>query len=285
MGTTLAPISTSDIPMVADFMHRELNRKIPMQRWAGALKIPWAVEPPNHGFYLRDGTAVVGAYLAYYSQRSIRGRTERFCNLGAWCVRDGHRHQGLRLIMKLLAQPGYHFTDFSPSGNVVPLNRRLHFHELDTTTALIPNVPMPTQRGGLRVTQDQKVLLETLTGEERTLYLDHKRAAAVGHLLVQAHGEHCYVMFRRDTRKGVRAFASVLHVTNPELFRHAAPRVGSWLLTRHAVPATLVELRVAGGRPERSILLRSARPKMFRSDSLESDQVDYLYSELTCLAW
>ena len=40
-------------------------------------------------------------------------------------------------------QDGYHFTDLSPSGNVVALNRRLGFTQLDTATALVPNLPWP----------------------------------------------------------------------------------------------------------------------------------------------
>jgi hypothetical protein len=35
----------------------------------------------------------------------------------------------------------------------------------------------------------------------------------------------------------------------------------------------------------RATTLRRSRPKMFRSPSLDADQVGYLYSELTCLAW
>ena len=31
--------------------------------------------------------------------------------------------------------------------------------------------------------------------------------------------------------------------------------------------------------------LSRARPKMFKSDTLTADQIDYLYSELTCLEW
>ena len=57
----------------------------------------------------------------------IDGRVERFCNLGAWCVLPEHRFHALRLLKALLAQDGYHFTDLSPSGNVVGLNERLGF--------------------------------------------------------------------------------------------------------------------------------------------------------------
>lgn len=285
MGVRLAPITSSDVPAVARFLTTHLNKRVSPDRWRAALSVPWHVEQPNHGFFLRDDDAVVGAYLAYYSQQRVNGRPEKFCNLGAWCVLDGYRHQGTRLFTHLLAQEGYHFTDFSPSGNVVELNRRLKFVDLDTTTDLIANAPLPTRRGATRVTSDPDVLVELLFSDELELYRDHRQAAAAKHLVVSTPREHCYVMFRRDTRKRVRAFGSILHVSNAELFRAAAGQVGGHLMTRHGIPATLVERRVAGGPVRRSMALGRSRPKMFRSKSLAPDQVTYLYSELTCLAW
>ena len=47
----------------------------------------------------------------------------------------------------------------------------------------------------------------------------------------------------------------------------------------------MAELRVVGDRPKPSIMLKSPRPKMYRSAYLCPDQIDYLYSELTCVAW
>lgn len=286
MKVRLAPIMSPDMPDVATFLHAELNTHVPAQSWANAVSVPWDVQQPNHGFFLRrDDDVVVGAYLAYYSEREVAGRPERFCNLGAWCVLDGYRHQGTRLLTRLLGQKGYHFTDFSPSGNVVPLNRRLKFVDLDTTTQLVPNIPAPRRPGGVRVTSDPEALEATLTGADLTLYLDHRPAAAARHLLVTTPREHCYVVYRRDSRKRVRAFASILHASNQELFRASAGHVASHLLTRHGIPATLVERRVAGGFVKRGVVLHRSRPKMFRSHILEPDQIDYLYSELTCLAW
>lgn len=285
MGVRVSPITSSDVPAVARFMTRHLNKHVSPQSWERALSVPWQVPQPNHGYFLSDGPAVVGAYLAYYSRQQVSGRPENFCNLGAWCVLDGHRHQGTRLFTRLLAQQGYHFTDFSPSGNVVELNRRLKFVDLDTTTDLLPNVPRPARRGSTRVTGDPERLLATLSPGELAIYRDHRRAAAAHHLVVTTPREHSYVVFRRDTRKRVRAFGSVLHVSNPELFRAAAGQVGGHLLTRYGIPATLVERRVAGGRVRGGRTLARSRPKMFRSASLPADQVAYLYSELTCLAW
>jgi hypothetical protein len=108
---------------------------------------PWSHGWPNHGLFLQHQGKVVGAYLAFYSERMIEGRLERFCNLGAWCVQEPYRANGLRLVRGLIKQRGYHFTDLSPSGNVIAINQRLRFLLLDTTTAAIPNMPWPILSG------------------------------------------------------------------------------------------------------------------------------------------
>ncbi|MGB3375150.1 MAG: hypothetical protein WBA87_08435 [Microbacterium sp.] len=285
MKADLAPIAAADIPAVSRFMHDHHNRRIAPEDWARALNVPWSVSVPNHGFVLRSGGEIVGAYLAYYADREVGGRVEQFCNLGAWCVLESYRAEGVRLLMALLRMRGYHFTDFSPSGSVVPLNRKLKFTELDTSTSLLLNVPWPVSSKAIRVVEDPDLLSSTLTGPERQIYLDHRDAGAARHLLLVAGERHCHVIFRKDTRKRIRAFASILYVTDAELFQSAVRQVGSHLLLKHGAAATLMEQRVVGGRPRGTIPLTSARPKMFKSTSLIADEVDYLYSELVCLEW
>jgi hypothetical protein len=281
----VCPITDSDRRPVAEFLHAHLSERVTADAWARSMVVPWKVDAPNHGFQLLDGAAVVGAYLAFYSERTIDGRPERFCNLGAWCVRPEYRFAGIRLLKALLAQEGYHFTDLSPSGNVVPLNSRLKFRFLDTTTALVPNLPWPSWPRRRAISSDPAVIEATLTGAELGLYRDHVEAAAARHLVLTRGGESCYVIFRKDRRKNLPLFASILYVSNPEVFRAMAGRVARHLLVRHGAAATLAEHRVVGNRPRFSVLLRTPRRKMFKSSHLAPDQIDYLYSELVCVAW
>ena len=109
------PIADADVAPVAEFLHAELNSNVSARAWARAMNVPWKVDAPNHGFALVGDGRVVGAYLALYSERTIDGRAERFCNLGAWCVAPEYRFHSVKLLKALLAQEGYHFTDMSPS--------------------------------------------------------------------------------------------------------------------------------------------------------------------------
>jgi hypothetical protein len=285
MTVELIPIADADVAAAAEFLHAHLNSRVPASAWIGAMSVPWKVAAPNHGFMLREGQRVVGVHLAFYSERSAGGRVEQFCNLGAWCVLPDFRFHSLRLLKALLAQDGYHFTDLSPSGSVVPLNVRLKFRSLDTATALVPNLPWPSLPRRTRVSADPDVIEATLAGTELELYRDHAQAGAARHLVLIRGGESCYVMFRKVRRKDLPVFAAILHVGNPELFRRAIGPLTRHLLVRHRVLVTLAELRIIGYRPRLSVMLRTPRPKMFRSTSLESAQIDDLYSELVCVPW
>jgi hypothetical protein len=250
LAVELAQITDADVPAVADFLHAHLNSRVPASAWVHAMSVPWKVEAPNHGFMIRDGQRVAGVHLAFYSERVIAEQMERFCNLGAWCVLPEFRFHSVRLLKALLRQDGYQFTDLSPSGNVVPLNIRLGFRPLDTSTALIPNLPWPTLPRRTRISADPNVIESTLAGTELETYLDHARAAAAQHLVT---------------------------VRGAPLTRY--------LLARHRVLATLAELRIVGARPRPSVMLSSPRPKMYRSARLEPEQIDDLYSELVCVPW
>jgi len=123
-----------------------------------------------------DGQRVVGALLAFYSERLVAGRVEQFCNMGAWCVLPAYRSHSIRLLIAMLAQEGYHFTCLSPSDSVRAITSQLKFRWLDTSAALIPNLPWPTLAGRTRISSEPNVIERTLAGTALELYRDHARA-------------------------------------------------------------------------------------------------------------
>jgi hypothetical protein len=161
----------------------------------------------------------------------------------------------------------------------------MDFTRLDTQTALLPNLPWPSWPGRTRVITNRTEIEGILNGQALEIYRDHQFAEAANHVVLANKERHCYVIFRRDRRKNLPLFASVLYVSDTATFQRTVQGLGRYLLIRQQLPFTLMELRVVGRKPAGSILLRSSRPKMFRSSSLEASQIDNLYSELVCVAW
>jgi hypothetical protein len=88
-----------------------------------------------------------------------------------------------------------------------------------------------------------------------------------------------------DRRKDLpRVFASVLHISHPDVFRRLRRPLAAHLLTRHGALALLVEHRLCGPLPG-SVAISSPRKKMFLSSTLRPEQVDYFYSELVSVPW
>ena len=306
MAVEVAPITDPDVAAVADFLHTNLNKRVSPSTWTRVMSVPWKVEAPNHGFMLRDGQRVVGVYLAFYSERPVAGRMERFCNLASWAVLPHYRFHSIRLLKALLAQDGYHFTDLAPSDKVESVNTRLRFRYFDPSVAVIPNLPWPARPGRCTISADPAIIEGTLAGEELELFRNHVRAPAAHHLVLTRSGQSCYVMFRERWWRGLPTFAAILHVSDPDVFQRAVPPLTRHFLIRHRLPATLAERRIVRGRPPLSIRLPDPKamvrkhdsriskmyarrylgtipPKMYRSASLEPHQIDDLYSELVCV--
>ena len=230
------------------------------------------------------GGEIVGAQVAFYCERQIDGEPQRFCNLGAWCVAPEYRAHGLRLVSAALARKGFTFTDLSPSGNVVPLNKRLGFQSLDTRTSLVFNLPSPPS-GGVRLITDPVEIEATLRAPDLAIFRDHRTARAAHQLVIVRGDQTCHVVFRRDRRKRLPLFATILHASDAGLFQDCCGHLFNHLLLRCGIPMTLIEERIAPCRPWHAIELSKSRPRMFRSSSLDGQSIDYLYSELVCVPW
>lgn len=280
------PITRTDVASVAGFLHRQLNGRLSASDWEAAITPPWMEGAPNHGFMLiSDDDRVLGAYLAFYSTRLVEKRSVRFCNLAAWCVLEEHRAQGLRLLRAMLAQPGYVFTDLSPSGNVIELNRRLKFALLAGETALVPNLPWPIRSRRVKVLRRPDEIEGALDGPALEIFRDHANLPGAMHVAVQTLDGTCHVMYRRDRRKDLPLFGTILYVSNPEVFRVASRSVYRHMLMRGRIVLTLAESRIVGRLPRLSVRLQHPRPKMYRGSDIPEASIDYLYSELTCVAW
>jgi hypothetical protein len=272
-------IADADLPRVCEFLHRHLNSKISVDSWLRSFRVPWSGDRPNYGFMLRNDEDVLGVCTAVYSERMIRGVTQRFCNLAAWCVLPESRGWSLLLLKGLLDQRGYHFTDLTSLPEVVPIMEKLKFEFLDTTWAIMLNIPGWPRANRGRIIAEAREIEEILTPDERRIYQDHRGLGSLRHVVVEHSGEHCHIIYIAQQRKSVRC-ATVLHVSAPDVLRRSYSLIGSHFLRRHRALLTVWECRFLSTTPRLSVRFQSRHRKLYRSESLLPTDIDNLYSEL-----
>ncbi len=276
---TIEPILDADLPLAGRFLHENHDSTRSAEGWARLFRYPWEAGKPNNGFLLREGDRVAGVVGAIYSEQEIRGRVERFCNITSWAVLESHRGHSTRLLGACLAQPGYHFTNFSPMPVVENILKFLKFVCLEKSYYVVAHRPWPFWTR-YRIVAGPTAA-ELLHGTELRVFDDHRSIAGLTHMALAKEGRCCYVALVPSRVKGFPS-AEVLHAGDTALFTEALPAVGAYLL-RRGILALKVESRFVDGKPAWSSQRHMDVPKYYRSDRLKAADISTLYSERVLL--
>ena len=238
---------------------------------------------PNNGFLIRDQGRIVGGIGAIYAERVIRGRAERFCNITSWCVLEAYRAQSMRLAMAVVAQPGFHFTDLTPTEVVSKTLQFLKFKPMNERHAVWPNFPWPWSRlGGTRVVADPDRIEEVLAPADAKAFRDHRHLPWLRHVGRRAawgllpRGLEAEPIERRRRSDGAGDERRRIVPALPPRLRRASAAAWIRLYTR-------VESRLLPRLPLLSRELAGFRSKVFRSDALAEADISNLYSEIVGL--
>jgi hypothetical protein len=282
-SVAVEPILAKDLDAVARFLHDHMNPAIALEAWRSALDPGWIRQPPNHGFLLRHGDDVVGVFAAIYSEQTLRGRTERFCNTSSWCVLQPYRNFSLALAAGIVRQKGWHFTNLTATPVAAAIFKKLGFSAMDSRRTVIPWLPFPTV-GGVRIEMldEPAAIEEALDPAARTVYRDHRGFASLRHLCLRAGSAASYLVYKRRRWRRL-PYAEILSVSRPEVYLQAHRAVGRHLFRRDRVLASVIERRLLPRRPSFAFEFTASHQKLFRSDRLAEGDISNLYSELIAL--
>jgi hypothetical protein len=276
---TIEAITDATLPEFAAFLNANMSVPRSTEAWLEGLSVHWRGPRPNYGFLMRDNGHIVGGIGAIYAERTIRGTTENFCNITSWCVLDSHRKYGMQLAMAVIAQPGYHFTDFSPTKVVGGVLRFLNFKPLDESVVVIANLPSLILGG--KVLTSANRIEEELSGVAKEIWHDHAKFPWLRHILVGTPGSWCHVIYKRDRFKGLPC-SRILYVSDATILDRHFHRLSGHFLWRGMV-STHIEKRFLVRLPWPSRLRTGFNQKIFLSDRLKPEDIDYLYSESVAL--
>lgn len=275
----IAPITDETLPEFAAFLEANMPVYRSTHDWITGLKTHWEGTRPNYGFLMRDAGKIVGGIGAFYSERTIRNQKENFCNITSWCVLDSHRKYSMQLAINVVGQPGYHFTDFSPTKVVAGALQFLKFKALEEGFAVIPNFPAFPLPG--RVVTDPTRIGHALSGPMAKIWQDHSAFPWLKHLIVGLPGEWCHVIYKPGQFKGMPC-ANVIYASSGRLFGHYLNRLGCHFFWR-GMMTTHIERRMLERLPRLARVRTGFNPKQYLSQTLEPSDIDYLYSETIAL--
>ncbi len=280
----LEPIRDEDLPAFCAFLHAHLNPSHPADVWADAFRQDWGVDRPNSGFLIRDeGGEIAGGIGAIYAAYPVRGQLEKFCNITSWMVLDAYRTQSMRLAMAVISQPGFHFTDLSPTAVVEQSLKFLKFKPMNSARTVLFNLPAPQQRlAGAGVVSSPARIEQVLDEPSRRVYRDHKHFPWLRFLAAGQGSEYSLVIYKRARLKHLPS-AEIIGFTNPNTFLRHLPLLGCHFLLSGMV-TTRVESRLLLARPAwPHTELTGYRNRVFRSDTLVEADIQNLYSEYAAL--
>lgn len=276
---SIEAITEETLPEFAGFLETHMPAKRSAKDWIAGLQNSWGGHRPNYGFLMRDAGVVVGGIGAYYAERIIRNKKESFCNITSWCVLDSHRKYSMQLAMSIVGQPGYHFTDFSPTKVVAGALQFLKFKSLDEGVAVIPNLPALPYPG--QVLTDPGEIEKALSGTMAKVWRDHSGFPWLKHLIVGEPGNWCHVIYKPGRFKGM-ACASIIYVSDGNTFGKCLNRL-AWHFFWRGMMTTHIERRMLVRLPRLAKVRTGFNAKQFLSQTLEPSDIDYLYSETVAL--
>jgi hypothetical protein len=277
------PIQETDLPVVSAFLHENLSQRFTPEAWRNALIHPWSEQRPNFGVQMRDGDKLVGVLCAIYSDQTIGGRTEKFCNPHSWCVLKDYRNHGIGLVLSIVKQQGYHFTMLTPNPKVAQIFRGLRFRDLGTPTVTFPNLPAPLAAlSGTFAESSTQRIAERLAEPVRRDFELHREIPWLTFVAFGRGTDVCLVAFKRIRWKRMPC-AWLMHVSDPEAFDRHVGTLRNHLLFRHGLLVSYVEKRFLSRAPRVAYHGTRTQAKLYLSRELKDTQIRDLYSELVAL--
>jgi hypothetical protein len=278
----VVPILKRDLRSIADFLAQGFGANGSAEAWLRAFRQTWAEHPPNHGFMLKDGERIVGAIGAIYSDQTVHGRRERFCNINNWYVDPGYRQHSIMLLSRLLAQPATHFTNLTPRPDLIGIFQALKFRYLgDGRVRYLFNTPTLVSRRSRVLTG--KAAMAALPADDAKVFADHGACDGLGQVaLGSPQSGFAHVAFYRMPVRRISC-VTVLHVSSPSVFQRHLPALRSHFLARHGALLTRVEARWLPEKVPLSVELQRRPYAMYLSRTLNPDDVTCLYTELAAL--
>jgi hypothetical protein len=281
-------ITNSMFPEIYAMFLREDDPCSSEDHWKNLFEYP-GHDDDSFGYALVDvtkhGAKIVGMLGTFFSERTIGGRTTRFCNLHSWMVEPAYRGHSLRLMKKVLGLKDCTLTDFTPTQDVCAISRRLGFRELDSTLKLLPPLTAGFHRPAndeVELVTDLPTIASELNAVDQKICREHQRDPCK-HLLVRHRDDYCYIVYTTVERHWI-PYSYMHYVSNKRLFAELSGPIRAALTRNSKARYVAIDARVCSGiKVPWSVNIPAKTRQLYKSHDVAPEEIDSLYSELCWL--
>lgn len=282
--TRLKKVLPSEFDKIHMELLRELDPSIPRGVWQRLFLYGWNRAEDYVGFALvkdSDDTPV-GFMGLIFSEMVIDGKPERLCNVTSWVAKDDYKAESTAFVFALRNLKEYTITNLSCNKIAYNIFTRLGFKPLETHKRVISIAPALTAR--LRSTPnyslfDAESISEKLDPCDRKLLQEHLPYTKP--MLIGDDNGCCLLLYTLATRRRLGAVRIHYMSSTDEFCRHL--RNIQWsLLRRHGAVFLECDERFLQGIPI-SMSYKIKVYRLFKSRSLQKEQIPNCYSELVLL--
>ncbi|MBF0358015.1 MAG: hypothetical protein HQL70_05360 [Magnetococcales bacterium] len=243
-------------------------------------KNPWQLADNYYGYILIDDEQVVGYAGTIFSRVPIDNQLRNFCNITTVVTEESHRDKAAYLLMSILKQDGCVFTNFTPSPSIREILLHLGFKKFNPKANLI--LPLPSLHhfsSRYEWVFAHEMIAQHLKGDNLKIFNDHLDCPNTCHGLLKTAEGSCYFLANRVDKKGL-PFAKIHYVSNVDFFLDHIGKIAFRVCLKLYCVSMQVNQHILG--TQRTIpwaISYNLRPKLFKADDLNEQQITTLYSE------
>lgn len=265
-------------PLLLEFNNPRLTK----DNWRELFVNHWDSQEDYFGYMLIDHAQVVGFLGLIFSDRLINNKIQKFCNITSGIVKKEYRSESLLLFSSLLKLKDYTVTDFTPSKEVYLILKKFGFKDVETRTRIIFPLPTIDFLSKCSIEFDRNIIKNYLDEKNLKIYCDHLKFKNI-YLLIRLGSKNCYAIITKIRRKGF-FFGRIHYISDIAVFSKCIHKVNMKICLHLKVCGLLINEGYLGGNQiKHSITLKRRYPTMIKSESLEKNNVDTLYSEVLVL--
>jgi hypothetical protein len=280
MGIEVVKVHPQDFEKVYLLLQgfRNASRLI-KKDWQNQFSFPFGNIENYCGYMLLSDNEPVGFLGLIFSQRQIHGKQEKFCDLAAWIVKDEFRSNSLALIFPLLREKNLTITTFTASNRVVAVLKKLGFKDVETQLQFL--LPVPSFHKAPKAVFDLEQISVLLTDESANIFRDHKHLNC-WHVTLETPEGICYIMLNRSVKKRLPV-AYVDYISDRSLFEKYIRQVIVSICRHFHVIALVAGDHFGIKRIPFSIATQRNHPILYRSGTVNPEDIDLVYSEIQVL--